>query len=85
VKDFSQCFASLNHAHKIVIAWNHEMIFDLENPKNSETLRGSLNPGVQVKGVKIWGTTTHNIFNDMRFNRTDAQQKIDYSNIPALI
>lgn len=32
VKDFSKWFASLANPHKIVIAGNHEMTFDLPNP-----------------------------------------------------
>lgn len=78
VEDFLKWFSSLNYKHKIFIAGNHDFLFE-QSPK----LASSLVPdnviyleesGVNIEGIKIWGTPMTPYFFNWAFNRLEGSE-----------
>jgi len=74
VFDFYQWFGSLDYKYKIFIAGNHDFYFEKhsqatilkEIPDNLIYLNDS---GVEIEGLKIWGSPIQPWFYDWAFNR----------------
>lgn len=74
VIDFLNWFAKLDFEHKIFVAGNHDFLFEKESqehingmiPKNITYLNDS---GVEIDGLKIWGSPIQPWFYDWAFNR----------------
>lgn len=74
VRDFIEWFSSLDYQYKIFIAGNHD--FFLEKvceteihkliPENVIYLNDS---GIEIEGIKIWGSPVQPWFHDWAFNR----------------
>ncbi|PRD46346.1 metallophosphatase domain-containing protein [Sphingobacterium haloxyli] len=72
--DFLDWFANLNFRYKIFIAGNHDFLFEKARkdviekmiPNGVTYLNDS---GVEIEGVKIWGSPITPWFNDWAFNR----------------
>jgi Icc-related predicted phosphoesterase len=59
ISDFNNWLGSLPHRHKVVVPGNHEFI--LEEPRNRGTITNAtllVDSGVEVEGLKIWGSPT---------------------------
>jgi Icc-related predicted phosphoesterase len=59
ISDFNNWLGSLPHRHKVVVPGNHEYI--LEEPRNRGTITNAtllVDSGVEVEGLKIWGSPT---------------------------
>jgi predicted phosphohydrolase len=89
VLDFLQWFAAQPHAHKIMIAGNHDFYFE-QTP--DERIRAIIPPGVTylndsgttVNGLRIWGSPVSPWFFDWAFNRhRGADIKKHWDMIPA--
>ena len=74
VIDFLDWYSKLDFEHKIFIAGNHDFHFETESeeeinnmiPKNIIYLNDS---GVEIEGLKIWGSPIQPWFYDWAFNR----------------
>lgn len=74
VQRFLDWFSSLDYAYKIFIAGNHDFFFqeaskqeiDAMIPDNLIYLNDS---GVEIEGIKIWGSPVQPWFHDWAFNR----------------
>lgn len=69
--DFSQWLQSLPHRHKIVIAGNHDWLFENDPTKARELLQGCTyleDTGVTIDDVKFWGSPWQPWFYDWAFN-----------------
>ncbi|MCP4439320.1 MAG: metallophosphoesterase [Aureispira sp.] len=74
VKDFLHWFAQLDFQYKIFIAGNHDFYFekaaveDIQNliPEGIIYLNDS---GVEIEGIKIWGSPVQPWYHDWAFNR----------------
>ena len=74
IQDFLDWFSKLKFAHKIFIAGNHDFLFENEHtdvlskmiPEGVTYLNDS---GVEIVGIKIWGSPVTPWFNDWAFNR----------------
>ena len=89
VRQFLTWFASQPHPHKVFIAGNHDFLFEQESaetiaemiPEGVHYLNDS---GVEIEGIKIWGSPVQPWFHDWAFNRqrgAEIQQHWDL--IPA--
>ncbi len=69
---FNDWLGTLPHRHKVVIAGNHDFYFE-SNPSHAKSLITNaiyLNDnGVEIKGIKIWGSPIQPWFYDWAFNR----------------
>jgi len=74
--DFLKWLAALPHRHKILVAGNHDLIFE-RNPPGAEALLRAHAPlihylndtGVEIEGLKIWGSPVQPAYYDWAFNR----------------
>jgi len=72
--EFLDWFKDLNYQHKIFIPGNHDFFFEKKSPK---TIAAIIPPsvtylndsGVEIEGVKIWGSPITPWFFDWAFNR----------------
>ncbi len=74
IVDFINWFSGLNYRYKIFIAGNHDFFFERESqekiksliPENVIYLNDS---GIELEGIKIWGSPIQPWFQDWAFNR----------------
>jgi len=88
VMGFLDWFAKQPYAHKIFVPGNHDWLFE-ENPtlcaeecKN----RGIVllnDSGIEIEGIKIWGSPVQPEFCDWAFNRNDVEIVDHWDLIPA--
>jgi len=87
---FLYWYNELNFKHKILIAGNHDFYFEqkgaeddiaqmLANRPNITYLNDS---GVEIDGIKIWGSPVQPWFHNWAFNRIDADIKPHWDMIP---
>ncbi|MBX7243744.1 MAG: metallophosphatase domain-containing protein [Bacteroidia bacterium] len=74
IEDFLEWYSGLNFRHKIFIAGNHDFYFESNQSVNTETLiPGGIiylnDSGVELEGIKIWGSPVSPWFFDWAFNR----------------
>lgn len=74
---FNEWMDSLPHRHKVVIAGNHD--FYLEKfPKAAKRLITNAiylnDSGIEIEGLRIWGSPVQPWFNDWAFNRKRGKQ-----------
>ncbi|RXS98252.1 metallophosphoesterase [Silvibacterium dinghuense] len=71
IVDFNDWLGSLPHPHKVVIAGNHDLLFE----SYPEMARGRLNnttylenSGAEIFGLKFWGSPVQPTFHNWAFN-----------------
>lgn len=74
VKEFIEWFANLNYKYKVFIAGNHDFYFeDYKWHEIQRTLPEGMfylcNSGVEIEGIKIWGSPMTPWFYNWAFNR----------------
>lgn len=71
VVDFGQWLATLPHAHKVVVAGNHDFLFERE-PERARELLGDVvylqDSGAELAGLSFWGSPWQPWFHDWAFN-----------------
>lgn len=85
VISFNKWIGTLPHPHKIVIAGNHDRIFET-NPSYARGLLTNAtyleNSGCEIDGVKFWGSPYTPAFCNWAFNSTSEELKHHWSLIP---
>jgi len=71
VEAFGKWLARLPHAHKVVIAGNHDFLFT-RKPEQARALLGDAtylqDSGVRIEGLSVWGSPWQPWFHDWAFN-----------------
>lgn len=77
IKDFLEWYSGLNYKYKIMICGNHDWLFEtnpglVKNimPDNIIYLQDS---GVEIEGIKFWGSPVQPWFNNWAFNRNRGE------------
>ena len=79
VIDFLKWFASLDYQYKIFIAGNHDWFFE-KNDRNeiNKIIPSNViyleNEGIEIEGIKIWGSPISPEFNNWAFNRRRGEE-----------
>jgi predicted phosphohydrolase len=71
IVDFNQWLGKQPHRHKIVIAGNHDLMFERHPGAARELLGNGIyleNSGMELLGLKIWGSPFQPEFNNWAFN-----------------
>ncbi len=72
IADFNQWLGQLSHPHKVVIAGNHDFLFE-QSPLEARKLLNNAHyledSGVTLMGLRIWGSPVSPRFFDWAFNR----------------
>jgi predicted phosphohydrolase len=69
--DFNLWLGTLPHRHKVVIAGNHDWMFERHSGAARELLTNAIyleNSGTELAGLKIWGSPVQPEFNNWAFN-----------------
>lgn len=77
IKDFNLWLGTLPYAHKVVIAGNHDFLFE-HDPERAQALLTHAtylqDSGIQIQGFHFWGSPVSPRFFDWAFNRTRGDQ-----------
>jgi Icc-related predicted phosphoesterase len=86
ISSFLYWYSMLPHQHKIFIAGNHDLDFEYNSystksmiPKNVIYLEDS---GVEIEGIKFYGTPHTKPFQNWGFNKTDDKRQQYWDMIP---
>ncbi|PIQ25197.1 metallophosphoesterase [bacterium (Candidatus Blackallbacteria) CG17_big_fil_post_rev_8_21_14_2_50_48_46] len=77
IEDFNAWLKTLPHPHKIVIAGNHDFLFEQAPEQARKLLNAALyleDSGVEIDGLKIWGSPVSPRFFDWAFNRSRGEE-----------
>lgn len=78
VAAFLKWFAGQPHRHKVMIAGNHDFLFEEDAIRSRELIPEGIiylnDSGVTIEGVSIWGSPITPRFFDWAFNRDRGQQ-----------
>jgi len=69
--DFNQWLGTLPHKYKVVIAGNHDLMFERHPGAAKQLLTNAIyleNSGTELAGLKIWGSPVQPEFNNWAFN-----------------
>lgn len=85
LKDFNLWLGELPHRHKIVIAGNHDLVFQ-DEPKKARTLLTNAhyleNSGVELGGIRFWGSPITPVMESMAFAKHGVASSKVWSRIP---
>jgi len=86
IVNFMQWYSKLSYKYKIVIAGNHDWLFETHGilarekiPKNVIYLEDN---GVEIEGIKFWGSPVQPPFNNWAFNRPEEKLAQHWAAIP---
>lgn len=79
--DLDAWLARLPHPHKVVIAGNHDFLFETDPPRARSLIRSATylqDEGVTLCGLRVWGSPWQPAFFDWAFNlpRGDALREV---------
>jgi Icc-related predicted phosphoesterase len=90
VDEFAEFISKTNYKHKIVIAGNHDWCFEDHCRVMAETILSYHNihylndSGVEIEGLKFWGSPVSPWFNNWAFNRGRGEEiKAHWDLIPS--
>jgi len=86
IMDFNAWLGELPHKHKIVIAGNHDRLFET-NPSYSRGLLTNAtyleNSGCEIEGIKFWGSPYTPAFCNWAFNLEPWELSDNWKQIPS--
>jgi Icc-related predicted phosphoesterase len=86
IVNFMQWYSKLPYKHKIIIAGNHDWLFETQRLLALEKVPESViyleDSGVELEGIKFWGTPVQPPFNNWAFNRHESKLKQHWEAIP---
>ncbi|MCE3227540.1 MAG: metallophosphoesterase [Bacteroidetes bacterium] len=82
ISEFLEWFRKLDYKYKLLIAGNHDFLFEREPEKAKELIPPEViyleNNDVVIEGIKIWGSPITPWFYDWAFNRHRGEDIIRY-------
>jgi len=85
IRDFNSWMAALPHKHKIVIAGNHDFLFQ-NHPDQARLILSDVtyleDSGIEIEGVKFWGSPWSAEFGDWAFMGNEARLAEQWAKIP---
>ena len=87
IEEFMNWFSKLEQfKHKIVIAGNHDWLFERSNLRAREVVPENVNyledEEIIIDGIKFYGTPVQKHFNNWAFNRSEAKMAQHWAAIP---
>jgi Icc-related predicted phosphoesterase len=70
--EFNRWLGTLPHPHKVVIAGNHDFLFEKEPSLAASLISNAVylnDSGVEIGGIRIWGSPISPEYHDWAFNR----------------
>lgn len=78
IRAFNDWLGTLRHPHKIFVAGNHDWIFEKDSEKAKALLTNAIylqDSGVEIEGVKFWGSPWQPAYNDWAFNLKSPDER----------
>lgn len=87
IDSFSEWLGSLPHKHKLVIAGNHDLMFEKDPARAQSLLRNCTylqDDGCEIDGITFWGSPWQPWFHDWAFNvaRNSQQMRDIWAKVP---
>jgi len=87
IVDFMNWFSSLDYQYKVLIAGNHDFFLEQATSKEIKKLipEGVIylnDSGVEIEGLKIWGSPVQPWFHNWAFNRSEKSICKHWNEIP---
>lgn len=86
LNDFNEFIGSLPHKYKIVIAGNHDFCFENNKTESVKKLTNCIyleDSGIEIEGIKFWGSPWQPWFLDFAFNlKKESDRKKKWDLIP---
>jgi Icc-related predicted phosphoesterase len=83
---FNRDMRRLPHKYKVFVPGNHDHMFEVEDLQALAFMDPSITVlngnGIEIEGIKIWGSPIQPVFFDWAFNRHDHFRKEYWSKIP---
>jgi Icc-related predicted phosphoesterase len=87
IKGFGKWFSDQPHKYKVLIAGNHDRMFETNREyclsKFSSSVIYLENSGVEIEGIKFWGSPQTPFFLDWAFNVQPDRIKVYWDEIPS--
>jgi hypothetical protein len=87
--DFLAWFAAMPARYKVMVAGNHDRFIEDHAPEFRQLLERDYpgliyleDEGVELEGIKLWGTPHTQEFHHWAFNRSPAQKSVLFNQIP---
>jgi len=89
VEEFTEWYSGLPFKHKIMIAGNHDFLFE-DSPEAAKDILDRIGPGiiylndsgVELEGLRFWGSPVTPWFHDWAFNRVEEKINEHWDLIP---
>jgi len=89
VEEFTEWYSGLPFKHKIMIAGNHDFLFE-DSPEAAKDILDRIGPGiiylndsgVELEGLKFWGSPVTPWFHNWAFNRVEEKINEHWDLIP---
>ncbi len=86
IVSFMFWYSNLPYKHKLIIAGNHDWLFEINGiiarEKVPEGVTYLEDSGVEIDGIKFWGTPVQLPFNNWAFNRPEEKLAQHWAAIP---
>jgi Icc-related predicted phosphoesterase len=82
---FAEWFEAQPHKYKILIPGNHDWLFEEREEYARSLFKDThilINEGVEIEGLKFWGSPVQPIFYDWAFNKLPKELEATFSMIP---
>ncbi len=77
IREFNAWFSALPHRHKVVIAGNHDFLFENDPDRARALITGATyleNEGTTIEGMHFWGSPIQPWFHNWAFNRARGEE-----------
>lgn len=77
IKEFNEWLGTLPHHHKIVIAGNHDLLFESDSLLANTLITNAIylnDSGIEIEGLKIWGSPISPNYQNWAFNRECGEE-----------
>lgn len=86
VRNFMKWYSKLPYTHKLIIAGNHDWLFETSQTIAKELIPNNIiyleDSGVEIEGLYFYGSPVQKPFNNWAFNRPEEKLKQHWQAIP---
>lgn len=84
ITSFNEWLGGLNHKHKVIIAGNHDLLFEDDPNLASSLITNAIylqDSGIKIEGLNFWGSPVSPRFYDWAFNKNRGEEIKAYWNL----
>lgn len=84
ITSFNEWLGSLNHKHKVIIAGNHDLLFEDDPNLATSLITNAIylqDSSIKIEGLNFWGSPVSPRFYDWAFNKNRGEEIKAYWNL----